>query len=196
MVEMGRTQGNAGNIEWMVDRSDSDKCFILCHPHPLYGGSMLDGVLESASRVLHELDYSVIRFNFRGVGASEGDHDHGKGEVDDLSVIVGEFQADFEQTSLGGYSFGASVVLSYLADASIIDRVLLFAPPTYQPLPAVSLETHVIVGENDEISSANTLKAWASKSEKVSIHEIQDADHFIAANNREIKMLVSEILTQ
>ena len=107
-------EGPAGQLEVRVDGdSPGNIGAVLCHPHPLYGGSMDDMVLEAMSRPLLDAGFQVARFNFRGVGHSEGQHDDGKGEVDDvLAVVAWMREQGVEKVILGGYSFGAVVALS------------------------------------------------------------------------------------
>ena len=180
-MEFGTTNGESGEIEWMFEPASSLNALVLCHPHPLYGGSMLDGVLETTSRVAISLNISTIRFNFRGVGASAGTFDHGVGEVSDLTSIVGEFEARFERLILCGYSFGANVVLSYAAQASEDRDLVLFAPPTQDALPDLETKVDLIAGDHDPISSIEVLSDWTQVKTNRTLHVIEDADHFLSA---------------
>ncbi|MCH2354527.1 MAG: alpha/beta hydrolase, partial [Pseudomonadales bacterium] len=92
----------------MIDDSNEGSWVIFCHPHPLYGGSMFDAVLDTVEKAVAPLNLSTLRFNFRGVGSSDGEHDHGDGEVNDLvSVVEWLRQAKSPSAvSVAGYSFG------------------------------------------------------------------------------------------
>ena len=79
--------GPVGALEARVEAGGSGRWAILCHPHPLYGGSMHDAVLDTVATVLAEQDVGRVRFNFRGVGASDGQYDEGRGEADDLIAV-------------------------------------------------------------------------------------------------------------
>lgn len=193
-MELGTTQGEMGDLEWMFDPAPSATALILCHPHPLYGGSMLDGVLEVASRVATSLDISTIRFNFRGVGASAGSYDEGIGEVTDLSTMVNEFESRFERLILGGYSFGAGVVLRY-ADQSTTHRdLVLIAPPTQSAFPDIETNVDLIVGDNDPICAVNVLSQWTHAKPDRTLHVIEDADHFLGAFGPDLVDVLTRVL--
>ena len=193
-MEFGTTVGESGDLEWMFELATSPSALVLCHPHPLYGGSMHDGVLEIVARVAASLDISTIRFNFRGVGASGGTFDQGIGEVADLSYIVNEFAFRFEKLILCGYSFGAHVVLSFTAQTSSTRELVLFAPPTQDTFPNLDNKVDLIVGDNDPISSYQVLSEWAQASTHRTLHVIEDADHFLGAYGPDIADVLEPIL--
>ncbi|MCE2407410.1 MAG: hypothetical protein J4G19_07895 [Pseudomonadales bacterium] len=179
-MELGTTKGEVGDLEWLFESASTPHALILCHPHPLYGGSMLDGVLEIAAQVAKSQNISTIRFNFRGVGASTGSYDQGIGEVADLASVVKEFETRFEKITLSGYSFGAGVVLKYAADSSDNRDLLLIAPPTQNGLPELTNNVQLVVGDNDPISELSVLSSWVQRNPDRSLHVIEDADHFLA----------------
>ncbi len=195
-MEFGTTEGENGDLEWMLESASSPTALVLCHPHPLYGGSMLDGVLETASRVAASRNISTVRFNFRGVGASTGAFDHGVGEVSDLANIVSKFEARFERLILSGYSFGANVVLSYAAQASEDRDLVLFAPPTQASLPDLKAKVNLIVGDNDPISSIQVLSDWTQAGTNRTLHVIDDADHFLGAYGPDIVDVLERVLAE
>ena len=104
-----RIAGPAGAIECAIDRpaTPARGLAIACHPHPQFGGTLDNKVVQTLARAFIVLGYSAWRPNFRGVGASEGRHDEGRGEVDDLAAIV-EFTKS-EKPVLAGFSFGAAM---------------------------------------------------------------------------------------
>lgn len=193
-MEFGKTQGEIGDLEWMYESAASSSAMILCHPHPLYGGSMHDDVLDIASRVAKTIDVSTIRFNFRGVGKSEGSYDDGVGEVADLSSIVSEFESRFERLIIGGYSFGASVALSFASNSQENRALVLFAPPTQASLPELKTKVDLIVGDNDPISSMDSLSKWTNASDDRTLHVIADADHFLAAYRPDLVDVLTSVL--
>src|SRR5688572_19684926 len=101
--------GPAGRIECALDEPESPArgVALIAHPHPLYGGTLDNKVVQTLARAFVELGYTAWRPNFRGVGASEGTHDEGRGEVDDLAAVLQHAQAG--KPVLAGFSFGASV---------------------------------------------------------------------------------------
>ena len=193
-MEFGKTLGEVGDIEWMFEPASSNRALLLCHPHPLYGGSMLDGVLEVASQVAISLDISTIRFNFRGVGASAGSYDEGIGEIADLTTIVNAFESRFEQLILGGYSFGAGIVMKYAAQSTQNRDLVLFAPPTQSSFPDLDTNVDLIVGDNDPISSIDVLLEWSQGIPKRALHVIEDGDHFLGAFGPDLVDVLKRVL--
>ena len=127
-------EGSAGNIEAQWDETqDAIGSAVLCHPHPLMGGSMHDGVLQLVSSAFKECSINCLRFNFRGVGSSDGEHDKGVGEIEDLNTVVSwlEDKRPKQKLWLVGYSFGANVVWQGLSRyrSDQLAGVLLVAPP-------------------------------------------------------------------
>src|SRR4249920_315889 len=106
--------GPAGRIECAVDEPDATPrgvargVALIAHPHPLFGGSLDNKVVQTLARAFVELGYETWRPNFRGVGATEGVHDEGRGELEDLAAVLKAIQT--EKFILAGFSFGASLV--------------------------------------------------------------------------------------
>jgi alpha/beta superfamily hydrolase len=171
----------SGSLETWLERpaAPSGICAVLCHPHPLYGGSMHDGVLDCLARALLDAGVSCLRFNFRGVGASSGSYDGGEGEMDDLLAAIRWIESNEAPTELwlGGYSFGAFIVWESLAKGPAPARVLLVAPPVGR-IPFTSrlpgCRVDVFAGDGDEFVDQAILAGWTS----VNTHLIADADHF------------------
>src|SRR5437764_2244371 len=106
--------GPAGRLEALLNegRTDATHAALVCHPHPLYGGTMHNKVVYHAMKTLHSFGFPVLRFNFRGAGLSEGTHDHGRGEVDDVRAALDWLDAQFHLPILFcGFSFGAATGL-------------------------------------------------------------------------------------
>src|SRR5260370_6743333 len=89
---------------------------VVCHPHPMYGGSMFNNVVDAILSAMWQLEYSTLRFNFRGVGASEGEHDGGIGEADDaasaMAFLLSQPGVRKDDAVMAGYSFGAMVAVN------------------------------------------------------------------------------------
>ena len=121
-TESALLRGPAGNIEVLIDAPATVRGIALvCHPHPLFGGANTNKVAHTLARAYRDLGYAVIRPNFRGVGRSEGEHDHGEGETEDMLSVISwaESRWGVQPLALGGFSFGGYVqvrVATRLAD--------------------------------------------------------------------------------
>ena len=142
---------------------------VLCHPHPQFGGTLDNKVVQTLARAFLQLGYRTVRFNFRGVGASAGAWDEGRGEVDDaLAVIAAERAAHPSlPLALGGFSFGGYVA-AQAADqlqhsGAPVQRLVLVGPATSRfTLPAaVAPDTIVIHGEADDVVPLASTLDWA-----------------------------------
>jgi alpha/beta superfamily hydrolase len=188
-------RGPAGTIELVVDHpavfptEGADEpargIAIVAHPHPLFGGSLDNKVAQTLARIFAELGYIAIRPNFRGVGASEGVHDHGEGETDDLIAVIDWAQGRFGPlpVALAGFSFGAYVATRVAARVPAERMVLVGMPNgvvtggrTYLsgPVPA---DTIVIHGELDETAPLANVLEWA-RPQDLPIVLVPGADHF------------------
>lgn len=178
--------GPAGSLEARLTGPEAaTRVAVLCHPHPLYGGSMDDMVLGVLAGALAKAGIASLRFNFRGVGGSAGDHDGNGGEVDDLRAAIDAAGNELPGASLtlGGYSFGASTVCRLLAEADppAIDQVLLVAPPVGNlpvPEPDGTVRVDVFAGDADAFVDQDALAAW----EQATVHLLPGADHFFAGH--------------
>ena len=174
--------GTAGLLETRVVPGDRNAWAILCHPHPLYGGSMDDAVLDIARARFAAQGRGTVLFNFRGVGMSGGRHDGGAGEVDDVLDVARWLDENHavDALALVGYSFGSSVAWRALPDLPGGTKAVLIAPPlggmAYPPLPdAVGA---VIVGDRDPFLDAGALDRWLAAQTGVGRIVIAGADHF------------------
>ena len=166
--------GPAGAIECAVDEPVSAPRggVVLCHPHPQFGGTMDNKVVQTLARAFLQLGYRAVRFNFRGVGGSGGVWDEGRGEIDDALAVVAAQRAAAPglPLALGGFSFGAYVAAqaaARLADdlqhPAPVERLVLVGPATSRfTLPAtVAPDTVVIHGEADDVVPLAATLAWA-----------------------------------
>jgi hypothetical protein len=104
--------GPAGKLEALlnVGSPDATHCALVCHPHPLFGGTMHNKVVFHAMKALHSFGFPVLRFNFRGTGRSQGQHDNGRGEQDDVRACLAWLKSEFHRPILfAGFSFGSAV---------------------------------------------------------------------------------------
>ncbi len=189
-------QGPAGQLEARLDQAPAEKTItaVLCHPHPQYGGSMHDAVLATAVEVLMGAGVNCLRFNFRGVGGSEGQFDNGDGEVLDAVAAVDWVRQEYprDEIWLIGYSFGASVAWRA---ASSIDpaRLILIAPPVGMmkfEANATTAQVDAIAGSRDDFVDQATFNAW----EDVDTHVIDGADHFFGGYHDALAETLSDLV--
>jgi alpha/beta superfamily hydrolase len=159
--------GPAGAIECAIDLPAVDPrgTAILCHPHPQHGGTLDNKVVQTLARAFVQLGWRSVRFNFRGVGASQGAWDDGVGEVDDALAVIAAHRAVAEPFMLAGFSFGAYVASHAAArlpdDAKPRRIVLVGASTLRQPMANVPGDTVVIHGETDDVVPLAATLAWA-----------------------------------
>src|SRR5664280_673671 len=164
--------GPAGRLECAFDAADVAPVgiVVVCHPHPLSGGTLDNKVVQTLTRSFLQLGWASLRFNYRGVGASEGAWDEGRGEVDDALAAVrsarGREGFSGLPLALAGFSLGgfvAAAVNERLADADKPKRIVLVAPSTQKhSVPGVPAEISIVIqGDVDELVPLEATLAWA-----------------------------------
>lgn len=159
---------------------------VIAHPHPLFGGTMDNKIIHTLFNTFLELGYASIKFNFRGVGKSEGTHDSGAGEVDDIIAVTKaiqdlfKMQQDNQSLLLAGFSFGGAIQ-AYAAQYLKPQNLVLIAPSVAR-LNAPTVTEHcenilIIHGDQDEIVPLQSVLDWAApQSQPVVV--IPGAEHF------------------
>lgn len=177
--------GPAGRIECALDLPEDLPAGIalLGHPHPLYGGTMDNKVVQIMARAFVDLGYVTVRMNFRGVGSSAGAHAKGTGEADDMAIVLEAVQKEYPglPVVLGGYSFGTYVVSllqqKLAAEGTPPQRmVLVSATAGKWAVDTVPKNTLLIHGEADDIVPLSDLFQWA-RPQDLSVVVISGADH-------------------
>jgi alpha/beta superfamily hydrolase len=182
--------GPAGRIECAVDRPESAPrgVALIAHPHPLYGGTLDNKVVQTLARSFLELGYETWRPNFRGVGATEGVHDEGRGELDDLEFVLRH--AGATRFVLAGFSFGAAVQAG-LAQRMPPERlVLVGVGVTRLKAPPVPPDTLVIHGENDDTVPLAAVLEWA-RPQDLPVILVPGADHFFHRKLHVLRTIVT-----
>lgn len=181
-------RGAAGLIECAADVPEPDcerkGTIIICHPHPLHGGTMHNKVVTIIERSMRELGLRTVRFNFRGVGQSEGSHDDGYGETDDLFTVaewVRKTRPD-DELWLGGFSFGSYIALRAALNLDL-GQLITIAPPAdrfpFESLHHPDCPWLVIQGDEDDIVSVTAVEAWVESIEPPpDLIVMEKADHF------------------
>ena len=194
-------QGGAGVMECVLDApAETPKGIALvAHPHPLYGGTMDNKVAATLARTFVSLGYVAARFNFRGVGSSAGVHDEGRGETDDMLVMLEHMQARFPglPVALTGFSFGtfvqAQLQQRLLAEGRPAERLVLVGTAAGKwPMPHVPADTILIHGEQDDTITLTQVLDWA-RPQDIPVIVIPGADHFFHRKLGHIKTLVMQL---
>ncbi|MCW5665568.1 MAG: alpha/beta fold hydrolase [Piscinibacter sp.] len=159
--------GPAGALECAIDRPTAAPVglAVICHPHPQHGGTLDNKVAQTLARAALALGWRSVRFNFRGVGASQGGWDEGRGEIDDALAVIAAHRAPGEALLLAGFSFGGFVAASAAArlpEGEKPQRLALVGPSTQkQQVPPVPADTVVIHGEADDVVPLSATLEWA-----------------------------------
>jgi len=182
--------GPAGRIECAVDEPAGAPrgIALIAHPHPLFGGTLDNKVVQTLARAFVELGYAAWRPNFRGVGASEGQHDEGRGEVEDLAAVLAHAQA--ARPVLAGFSFGAAMAAKLAARVQCERMVLVGTAVTNQAVPPVPAGTLVIHGEADETIPLAAVLDWA-RPQELPVLVVPGADHFFHRKLPTLKLAVT-----
>lgn len=169
-TEFLNVTGPAGLLEVAIDRPAGGVrgVAVVAHPHPLHGGTLTNKVVQTLARACVQGGWTAVRFNFRGVGKSEGVYDEGRGELDDLLAVVGAL-APSGPLCLAGFSFGAFVTTHAVERLHVvrsIERVVLVGTAASRfEVAAVPAELHgrtlVIHGEQDDTVSLSSVMDWA-----------------------------------
>jgi hypothetical protein len=187
--------GQAGNLEGIAHLPDDTTRAIalVAHPLPTMGGTMENKVVTTLAKTFAELGFATLRFNFRGVGASEGKFDNGDGELEDVLAIVRYAQEAFGHLPLilSGFSFGGYVQARAAQQLHPQPhRLVLIAPPVGRfRMPHVQHNTLLIHGENDEVVALSEVMDWA-RPQHLPIVVLPDAGHFFHGRLHQIKQLV------
>ncbi|MBW2172535.1 MAG: alpha/beta fold hydrolase [Deltaproteobacteria bacterium] len=198
--------GPAGLLEGLLGNESAiqNGVVVALHPHPQFGGSMNNNVVETIVRAGQGCGLATLRFNFRGVGRSEGDFSGGMGEQDDIRAALDFLERGFDVGTrvLTGYSFGAVVALAYChRQGHRADHLLLISPPPSLMPEGVSLETSVlrkiIVGEEDELAppEEEEIKTRVSASRQEELIEfIPGANHFFGGREDDLEKRLVKLL--
>lgn len=192
-----RLAGPAGAIEVALDAPPADApvngVVVICHPHPQHGGTMDNKVAQTLARAFVQLGYRAVRFNFRGVGASEGAWDEGRGEVDDALAVIAAVREPGRPLALAGFSFGgyvASQAAARLAAGAPVERLVLVGPATRNfDVAAVPADTLVVHGEADDVVPLQATLDWA-RPQHLPVVVVPGVGHFFHGQLSLLKSIV------
>jgi hypothetical protein len=195
--------GPAGKLEVVTTLPSVDArgaWGIVCHPHPLFGGTMHNKVVTTLVKTFQGLGLNAVRFNFRGAGKSEGQFDNGRGELADLLAVIAWVQQSqkLSEIWLAGFSFGAYVA-AQAASEYVAQRLVTVAPPVenfpMQDLPPITCPWVLVQGERDEVVQAKAVLDWAeNRHPRPTIIRFPEAGHFFHGQLTELRTRIEEAL--
>lgn len=170
---------------------------VVCHPHPLYQGTMDNKVVHTLVKAFSELGCATLRFNYRGVGESQGDYDEGLGETEDAMAIAAWGKQHWPQSPLWlvGFSFG-SYVAARAASLLSVQQLLTVAPAVtrfdFDELDPVACPWWVIQGEADEIVNPEAVFSWTDQHPQIELTALPEVGHFFHGQLNTLKSLVKD----
>jgi uncharacterized protein len=201
-------RGPAGRIEALLNmgRPDAPYAALVCHPHPLFGGTMHNKVVYHAMKAFQSYGLPVLRINFRGAGLSEGTHDHGRGEVSDVRAALGWLQQEYPVPLLfAGFSFGSSVGLRACCGDERVKGIAALGLPVkaggreyhYSFLSGCKQPKLFISGDNDEYGPRAAVEAAvAGAAPPAALVMVPGADHFFTGKLDQVQQALSTWLEQ
>ncbi len=192
-------EGPAGRLEALLNAGDAraTHAALVCHPHPLYGGTMHNKVVYHAMKSLHRFGFPVLRFNFRGAGLSQGEHDEGRGEVEDVRTALHWLDSEFHLPIVFcGFSFGAAVGLrAACPDPRVVALISLGTPIsaegrayTYSYIAQCRKPKLFLSGGRDQYGPRAALEEVAAlAAEPKQLVIIEGADHFFEGKLKEMQ---------
>jgi alpha/beta superfamily hydrolase len=200
--------GAAGGLEALLNAGEplATHAALVCHPHPLYGGTMHNKVVYHAMKSLAKFGFPVLRFNFRGAGLSEGTHDEGRGEVEDVRAALEFLNEEFGLPIIfAGFSFGAATGLrAACPDKRVVGLISLGTPAsvegrqyTYGFLKDCRKPKLFVSGGNDQFSSRADLESlFEQAAEPKKMVVVEGADHFFLGKLDEMQQAIEDWVRQ
>ena len=193
--------GQDGQIEAVISQGTTDRLAIICHPHPLFSGTMDNKVVTTVARLFHSLGMTSVRFNFRGVGKSEGTFDYGNGEQEDLKAVIQYCQQHYpyKELVLAGFSFGSFVSYEVARDIQP-DLLISIAPPagnfTFgEKLPAQ--QWIVVYSDDDDVVPIPEVKKWLAEfNPQPEIIQFTNAGHFFHGQLTTLRDKLTPLITR
>jgi alpha/beta superfamily hydrolase len=203
-IESFFLEGEAGRLEALLNLGlpDAQYSCLVCHPHPLFGGTMHNKVVFHTMKALNAFGFPVLRFNFRGTGTSAGEHDYGRGEVADTRVALDYLARRFSTPIIfAGFSFGAAIGLRAAVPHPRVEALIALGIPvnadgreyTYELLRESEQPKLLLSGGNDEFATpAQLARVFANATEPKRLVIIPGADHFFAGHLEEMRNALSD----
>ena len=203
--------GPAGRLEALLNAGaeNATHAAVVCHPHPLFGGTLHNKVVFHTMKALNSFGFPVLRFNFRGTGLSQGEHDHGVGEVDDVRAALDWLEAEYHLPLMfAGFSFGAAVGLRAACSDPRVQALIAVGTPvgpvdrgheeprvyTFDFLADCTKPKFFVSGARDQFGPRAKLEALAaSVPEPKKLVIIEGADHFFEGRLRELREAIEAL---
>ena len=206
--------GPAGRLEALLNAGaeNATHAAVVCHPHPLFGGTLHNKVVFHTMKALNSFGFPVLRFNFRGTGLSHGEHDNGNGEVEDVRTALDWLEAEFHLPLIfAGFSFGAAVGLKAASSDARVEALIAVGTPVV-PVAAEAEAPRIytfdflrdcvkpklfVSGARDQFGPRGKLEALvASVAEPKKLVVIEGADHFFEGRLRELREAIESWVRQ
>jgi uncharacterized protein len=186
------------SLEGMIRNHNASQGVVISHPHPLYGGDMHNYVVELIHEAFDDLGWTTLRFNFRGVGRSQGSFDDGRGEQEDVIAAIDYLkQAGTTKIYLAGYSFGAWVNAQVAATHSEVQGSILVSPPLahFPFLKGVAKTLLIVTGDSDPFCPLTDLKKLMAAMDPPPppLKIIPGADHFYSQGSQELRRALRSV---
>jgi alpha/beta superfamily hydrolase len=188
-------------LEGLLDRAAGSRGVVVTHPHPLYGGAMRNNVVSTLVQAYGEAGYSTLRFNFRGVGASQGRYDNGAGEQEDVRAALDYlFAMGCVNLDLAGYSFGAWVnAMGQELYPEVLQHLCLISPPVafmdFSTLAYSPRIRMVISGSLDDIAPPSLIREMIGRwNPEAKFRVVEGADHFYSGYETELLKIMNGFL--
>lgn len=195
-------EGPAGSLEMLVANVEgADTLAVICHPHPLHGGAMQNKVVHTLMRAARDQGASTVRFNFRGVGKSAGEHADSVGEIEDCLAVIAWARANLgaQKLWLMGFSFGGYVAAAAACRLDEWPERLVLVAPSVEKLPFEALmplpgAATIMMGEADEVVASSAVFDLLENKPGVSMERFADTGHFFHGRLVELKEAVERHL--
>jgi alpha/beta superfamily hydrolase len=202
-------EGPAGSLEALLNQGapQATHAALVCHPHPLFGGTMHNKVVFHSMKALNSFGFPVLRFNFRGTGLSHGEHDQGRGEVEDVRAALHWLRDSFHLPIIfAGFSFGTAVGLrAACSDPDVVGLISLGTPVApvddhaydFSFLESCARPKLFVSGARDQFGPRAVLaQLVASAAEPKRLVIIEGADHFFAGRLAELRNAITQWLAE
>ncbi|PYX82542.1 MAG: alpha/beta hydrolase [Acidobacteria bacterium] len=196
-------EGRAGRLEALLNLGADNPTYaaLVCHPHPLFGGTLHNKVVFHTMKALNSFGFPVLRFNFRGAGLSQGEHDRGRGEGEDVRRALDWLETEFRQPIiLAGFSFGAAVGLRSACPDPRVEALIALGTPVspidersydYLFLQSCSKPKLFVSGARDQFGPRTQLENLvANVPEPKKLVFVEGADHFFEGRLREVRATI------